>query len=487
MSQNNHEHTLDPQDWDGLRALGHQMLDDMFDYMQNVRERDVWQPVPEDVKTYLQQPIPEGERDEETVYAEFVEKVLPYTMGNVHPRFWAWVMGNGTPLGVLADMLAATMNPNMGGGDHVGYYVERQVLEWYKALMGFPSESSGLLTSGGSMANLVGLTVARNAKAEFDIRAKGLHGAPHRMIVYASAETHSSQQKAIEMLGLGHESLRKIPVNDDYEMQIDALEAAIKEDRAAGHFPFCVVGNAGTVATGAFDDLNRLADICERENMWFHVDGAFGALVMLSPELRHLGKGIERADSVGFDLHKWIYLPFDVGCALVRHRLDHYQSFSLRPDYLTHAQRGLAAGPEWLSDYGVQLSRSFRALKAWMSMQVHGAEKYGALIHQNVQQANYLKKLVEDNPELELTAPVPLNIVCFRYVDTNLSEDQLNTLNAELLIRLQESGVAIVSNSTLKGKYSLRANNTNHRTRQEDLHILVEEVVKLGRQLVNEG
>jgi glutamate/tyrosine decarboxylase-like PLP-dependent enzyme len=344
-----------------------------------------------------------------------------------------------------------------------------------------------LLTSGGSMANLVGLTVARNAKAQFDIRADGLMGASGRMMIYASEETHSSIQKGVELLGLGHESLRKIPVNDEYQIEVEALWDAIQADRAAGHIPFCVVGNAGTVATGAIDNLSALADICQNENLWFHVDGAFGALIMLSPELRPLVAGIERADSLAFDLHKWIYLPFDVGCVLVRHRLQHYQAFSLSPDYLTHAERGLAAGPEWYSDYGVQLSRSFRALKVWMSMQVHGAEKYGALIYQNVQQARYLKKLVDDHPQLERTAPVPLNIVCFRFVDASLNEDQLNALNAELLIQLQEGGAAIVSNSTLKGKYSLRASNTNHRTRQEDLHILVDEVVKLGQQLLNGG
>jgi glutamate/tyrosine decarboxylase-like PLP-dependent enzyme len=481
------EHTLDPQDWTAFRALGHHMLDDMFDYMQNVRDRDVWQPVPEEVKSYLQQPIPEDGREEEAVYGEFVQKILPHTMGNVHPRFWGWVMGNGTPLGVLAEMLAATMNPNMGGGDHVGYYVERQVLDWYKALMGFPHESSGLLTSGGSMANLVGLTVARNAKAQFDIRANGLTGAPHRMMIYASEQTHNSVQKTVELLGLGYESLRSIPVNDDYQIEVAALWDAIQEDRAAGHVPFCVVGSAGTTATGAIDNLNALADICQNENLWFHVDGAFGAMVILAPELRPLVAGIERADSLAFDLHKWIYLPFDVGCALVRHRLEHFQAFSLIPDFLTHAERGLAAGPEWYSDYGVELTRSFRALKVWMSMQVHGAEKYGSLILQDVRHARYLKKLVVEHPQLELTAPVPLNIVCFRYVEAGLSEDQLNALNTELLLQLQESGVAIVTNATLKGKYSLRASNTNHRTRQEDLHILVDEVVKIGQQLLNGG
>src|SRR5579859_6360848 len=249
------------------------MVDDMLTYLESVRERPVWQPTPAEIQADLNQPLPiEGQGAEQT-YEDFVRDVLAYPMGNIHPRFWGWVMGPGTPLGVMADMLAAGLNPNMGGGAHAGNFVEAQVIAWCKEMLGYPSEASGLLVSGGSLANLVGLTVARNVKAGFDVRQKGLQGAPRRMICYASTETHSSVQRAIELLGLGSDSLRQIPVNADYQIDIAALEKAIAADRAAGNQPFCIVGNAGTTNTGAFDDLSRIADICQREGLWFHADG----------------------------------------------------------------------------------------------------------------------------------------------------------------------------------------------------------------------
>jgi aromatic-L-amino-acid decarboxylase len=480
------EETLDPQNWEAMRRLGHQMVDDMLDYLQTIRERPVWQPVPDEVKAKLDTPVPRTPQPPEEIYREFQKNVLPYNMGNVHPRFWGWVMGNGTPLGMLADMLAAAVNPNMGGGDHAGNYVEAEVLNWCKEMMGFPSDASGLLVSGGSMANLVGLTVARNKMADFDIRQEGLQNGRPKMVVYASTEAHSSIQKAVELLGLGSEALRKIRVNAEYQIDISALKAAILEDRKAGRLPFCLVGNAGTVNTGAFDDLETLAEISKQEGLWFHVDGAFGALARLSPGLVMQAAGLERADSLAFDLHKWMYMPFEVGCVLVRNEEDHRRAFSLTPDYLTHAERGLAAGKNWYSDYGVQLTRGFRALKAWMSLKEHGIEKYGRLIQQNVDQARYLARLVDDSGELERLAPVPLNIVCFRYRVEGYDEPALNRLNQELLIRLHESGVAVPSYTTLNGKYALRAAITNHRSRREDFDLLVREVERLGRELVRE-
>jgi glutamate/tyrosine decarboxylase-like PLP-dependent enzyme len=312
-------------------------------------------------------------------------------------------------------MLAATMNPNMGGGDHIANEVEAQVIEWMKTLMGFPAGASGLLVSGGSMANLTGLVVARNTKAGFDIRKEGLQSDHAHLVLYGSTEMHSSIDKAVEVMGLGSNSLRQIPVNAEFQIDIPALEEAIRSDRQAGFQPFCIVGNAGTVNTGAIDDLEKLAEICQRENLWFHVDGAFGALARLVPGARELVTGIEKADSVAFDLHKWMYMPFEVGCILVRREEDHRRAFSLTPEYLMHAQRGLAGGTHWFSDYGVQLTRGFRALKVWMSIKEHGIDKYGRVIQQNIKQAQYLAELVEAAPELELVAPVPLNIVCFRY------------------------------------------------------------------------
>lgn len=480
------EETLDPQDWEAMRRLGHRMVDDMLDYLQTLRERPVWQPVPEAVKTKLAGSVPKVPQPPEEIYQEFQENILPYNMGNVHPRFWGWVMGNGTPLGVLADMLAAAANPNMGGGDHAGNYVEAEVLNWCKEMMGFPSEASGLLVTGGSMANLVGLTVARNKMAGYDLRQEGLQTDRPKMIVYASTETHSSVQKAVELLGLGNDSLRKIPVNSEYQIDISALKAAILADRKAGRLPFCLVGNAGTVNTGAVDDLETLAEISSQEGLWFHVDGAFGALARLSPSLVMRVAGLERADSLAFDLHKWMYMPFEVGCVLIRNEEDHRRAFSLTPDYLTHAERGLAAGKNWFSDYGIQLTRGFRALKTWMSIKEHGIEKYGRLIQQNVDQAQYLASLVDASEELERLAPVPLNIVCFRYRMKGYDEPALNRLNQELLIRLHESGMAVPSYTTLNGKYALRAAITNHRSRREDFDILVREVERIGRELVRE-
>jgi aromatic-L-amino-acid decarboxylase len=481
------EESLDPEDWQSMRQLGHRMIDDMMAYLEKVDQRPVWKPIPDQVKTRLQAPLPLEPQDVEKVYEKFVTDVLPYPMGCIHPRFWGWALGTGTPLDMLAEMLAAAMNSNTGGGDHVANYVEAQVLNWLKEMLGYPIEASGLLVSGGSMANLVGLTVGRNAMAGFDVRRQGVSASPQKMTVYASTETHSSVQKAIELLGMGADSLRLIPVDSQFKIEVSALESTISEDRDAGFHPICVVGSAGTINTGSFDDLGLLADICQREGMWFHVDGAFGAWAALSPQLQPLVAGMDRADSLAFDLHKWMYMPYEIGCALVRKEEAHRRSFSLTPTYLMHAERGLAAGAAWFSDYGVQLSRNFRALKAWISLQAHGAKKYGRLIQQNVDQARYLARLIDASPELELMAPVPLNIVCLRYRAPDLDDTLLNKLNEELLLRLQEGGNALCSHVTIGDKYGLRVGIFNHRSRREDFDAFLREVVELGRKLLDEG
>jgi glutamate/tyrosine decarboxylase-like PLP-dependent enzyme len=478
------EMTLDPERPEEFRALAHRMVDDMLDYLGSVRERPLWRPVPEGVKKTFQEPIPRKPRPEEEVYGEFLEKVLPYPMGNIHPRFWGWVIGTGTPLGVMAEMLAAAMNPNTGGGDHAANYVERQVLDWLKEVMGFPLSASGLLTSGGSMANVIGLTTARNRMAEFDIRVEGLPAAPRRMVMYASLETHSSNIKSAELLGIGREGLRLIPVNDAYEIDIAALEAAITADRAAGFYPYCLIGNAGTVNTGAFDNMDALADVAAREKMWLHVDGAFGACAALSETYRPLTSGMERADSLAFDLHKWFVVPYEAGCVLIRDEEDHRHAFSLTPEYLSHSTRGIHSGPSWFSDYGLELSRGFKALKAWMSFKAHGFDAYTALFEQNIAQARYLAELVEEHPRLEVMAPVPLNITCFRYNPGGLDTEALNDLNNEILLRLHESGIAAPSSTILNGQYVLRAAITNHRSRREDFELVAETVVDFGDALM---
>jgi glutamate/tyrosine decarboxylase-like PLP-dependent enzyme len=477
------EENLDPADWEAMRELSHRMVDDMLDYLETVRERPVWQPIPEMVKTNLSLPLPRQPQGEQAAYEDFLELVLPHPMGNIHPRFWGWVVGTGTPLSAMAEMLAATMNPNVGGGDHVANYVEFQVIDWCKEMLGYPMDASGLLVSGGSMANLVGVIVARNTLAGFDIRKEGLQKCKHRLVCYGSVESHSSVQKAVELVGLGSDCFHQIPVNAEFQIDIPALERAITADREAGYQPFLVVGNAGTINTGAIDDLNWLADICQREKLWFHVDGAFGTVAALAPDLQHLVIGMERADSLAFDFHKWMYMPFEAGCVLVKHEEDHRKSFSLTPDYLEHTTRGLGAGTYWFSEYGVQLSRGFRALKIWLSMKAHGIDKFGRLIQQNVDQTRYLARLVDQTHQLELLAPVSLNVVCFRYNPGVMDEESLDALNKELIPQLHEGGVAVISYTTLNGKYALRACFINHRTRLEDIDLLVEEILRLGSSL----
>ena len=456
-------------------------------YLETVRERPVWQRMPDSTRASFTGSAPRQPEGAEQAYADFTANVLPYPTGNIHPRFWGWVMGNGTPSAALAEMLAATMNPNVGGADHAANLVEAQVIEWCKEITGYAGNASGILVSGGSMANLVGLAVARNASAGFDVRKLGVAAAPGPMVLYGSVETHSSVQKAAELMGLGQANYRQIPVNGQYEVDVAALAAAIAADRAAGRQPLCVVGNAGTVNTGAIDDLTALAELCRQEKLWFHVDGAFGAIAALDPEYRARLAGMEQADSLAFDLHKWMYMPYEVGCVLVRHPETHRDTFSLTPGYLVHATRGTAAGDLWFSELGPQLSRGFRALKVWMSIKEHGLDRFAALVRQNVDQARYLASLVEQHEELELLAPVPLNIVCYRYVAPGLSEEQLNALNAELLIRLQESGVAVPSNAVLNGRYAIRVANTNYRSTREDFDLLVRETVRLGKELAGEG
>ena len=474
--------TLDPENWDEMRALAHRMVDDALIYLQTVRERPVWQPVPAEVANYFKAEAPHEPGSAEAAYEEFKENILPYPMGTIHPRFWAWYMGAGTVTGALADFLAAIMNSNLGGGNHVAGMVEEQVVDWMKEIIGFPPEASGLLVSGGSMANFVGLAAARSAKAGFDIRAEGGKAGP-QLTVYASTEVHSCNQKAVELLGLGSKHLRRIPVREDYTIDLAALKQAIAADRETGYRPICVIGSAGTVNTGAIDDLNAIADLCREQDLWFHVDGAIGAIAMLAQNVKPLLAGIERADSIALDLHKWLHVPFEAGCVLVRSEVVHRNTFSLTPEYLAHETRGLAAG-HWFSDYGLQLSRQFRALKVWMSIKEHGLDRFGRMIARNVDQAHYFGRLVDKDPSLELLAPIGMDIVCFRFNPGGMEDYDLSALNKEILMQLHESGIAVPSYTTLNGRYCLRIAIANHRSRQEDFDLLAREVVRIGKELV---
>lgn len=477
--------TLDPENWAAMRELAHTMIDDAFEWLQTLSQRPVWQPMPESVKQHFESAAPKGPSEPAAVYEDFKANILPYPMGNPHPRFWAWYMGNGTVMGALADFLAAVMNPNLGGGNHVANYVEAQVVAWLRDMLSFPEAASGLLTSGGSMANFIALAVARNARGGTDIRHGGVRAARGPLVAYASREVHSCHEKAVETLGLGSDGLQLVETQADYTIDIDALAGRIAADRAAGKVPFCVIANAGTINTGAVDDMAALADLCAAENLWFHVDGAIGAVAVVAGSVREQLRGMERADSVALDLHKWMHIPFEAGAVIVRDKAAHKDTFCVTPEYLQHDEEGhgLAAGRHWFSEYGLQLTRQFRALKVWMSIKEHGLERFGRMIDRNVAQARYLGELIEKEHELELTAPIGLDIVCFRYNPGGLDTEALNALNQQLLIDLQESGVAAPSYTTLGETYCLRAAIANHRSRFDDFDLLVQKVLEIGRAL----
>jgi len=479
------EASLDPADWGEFRALCHEMLDEALAHLETARARPVWRPVPEAVKAALAEPLPHKPQGAAQVCADFRRLVLPYGTGNTHPRFFGWVHGSGTPGGMLAELLAGAMNANLGGRDHGPVYVERQVIEWCRQLFGFPAEAGGLLVSGTSMASLIGLTVARNAKAGHDVRRLGLGSAAGSLVAYASGEAHGSVAKALEILGLGGAALRRVPVDSGYRMDLDGLARAIEDDKAAGLRPFCVVATAGTVNTGAIDDLAGIAEICRGQDLWLHVDGAFGALAILSKAHKPRLAGIERADSLAFDFHKWLHVPYDAGCILVRRGELQRQAFSSRQEYLAGAARGLAGGDPWFCEYGPELSRGFRALKVWFTLKEHGLAKLGCKVDDNCRQAAALAGRVRDHPRLELLAPVSLNIVCFRFTWPGATPEQLDRINREIVAELQERGIAAPSTTRLGGALAIRVNITNHRSRQTDMDTLVEALLAVGEELLS--
>lgn len=466
--------TLDPNDWSHLRALGHRMIDDLFDQMEQVRGRPVWQPIPSAVRTELRTTAPQKPSDPAKVYADYARLIRPYPTGNTHPHFMGWVHGGGNAVGMLAELLAAGLNANLGGRDHAPILAERQVVGWTAELLGLPPETSGLLVTGTSVANLIAVLVARTAALGAEVRATGLGGA--RLAAYTSEKAHSCVSRAMDMAGFGTGALRLIACDAGHRMNLAGLRDAIARDRADGVQPFLLVGTAGTVDIGAFDDLAALGAIARAEGMWFHVDGAFGALAALSPGLRPLLAGIEAADSLACDFHKWMQVPYDAGCVLVRDPAAHLAAFAQNAAYLRREARGLAGGHPWPCDLGPDLSRGFRALKVWMTWRAYGSAALGEMIAGTCAVARALAGMVDREPALERLAPVPLNIVCFR-----VRGPDADALNREIVADLQEAGIAAPSTTTINGKLAIRAAIVNHRTEVADAAALVAAVLAAAR------
>lgn len=474
--------SLDPEDWAELRRDGHRMLADMFDHLEQLRAQPVWQPPPAERMAALREALPRSPTELRDVHAQFLGSILPYSSGNAHPGFMGWVQGGGTAVGMLAEMLAGGMNANLGGRHHMAIEVERQMLAWTREIFGFPTSASGLFVTGTSAANFMGVLIARTRSLGPPVRSQGLAELGRGLTAYTSAAAHGCITRAMEMAGLGAEQLRVIGVDGEHRIQLPALRRAIAADRAAGKTPFLVIGTAGTVDVGAVDDLSALAGLAEAERLHFHIDGAFGALAMLAPELAPRLRGIERADSLAFDWHKWGQVPYDAGFLLVRDGELHRRTFAAEAAYLRRAERGLAAGEWWPCDYGPDLSRGFRALKTWFTLKTYGADAMGRAIVQTVSLAQRLAARVAAEPELELLGPAPLNIVCFGYNSPNFDRmKDADRLNAAIVADLHEAGRVAPSLTTIGGRTAIRAAIVNHRTSAADVDALVNSVLVLGR------
>jgi aromatic-L-amino-acid/L-tryptophan decarboxylase len=471
------QESLDPPDWDALRAQGHRMLDDIVDFLARLRDRPLWEPMPSSTRARFSASLPSAPSDLAAVHDAFLRDIMPFCGGNVHPGFMGWVQGGGTAAGMLAEMLAGGLNANCGGRDHAAIEVERQILRWSREIFGFPEPASGIFVTGTSMANFIGLLVARRAARGIEVRRHGLAGCK-QLVAYTSTAAHGCVANSVDMAGIGLDGLRLVATDARHRIDLSALRSAIAADRRAGLQPFLIVGAAGTVDAGAIDDLDGLADLARDEGLWLHVDGALGALAVLAPDLAPLFTGIERADSLAFDFHKWAQVPYDSGFIMVRDGALHQSTFAAPAAYLRRETRGLAGGSPWPCDFGPDLSRGFRALKTWFTLKTYGVEQLGRIISQTCALAHYLESRVAAAPELELLAPAQLNIVCFGY--RCAAPDRIN---GEIVIALQEGGLVAPSTTTICGRLAIRAAILNHRTERRDVDALVEGVLTQGARI----
>jgi glutamate/tyrosine decarboxylase-like PLP-dependent enzyme len=473
-----------------FRRAGHALVERIAELLEGLPDRPVTPgEAPDVVRSALggPRPLPERGVDPESVLAEATELLLEHSLYNGHPRFWGYISGAPTPIGILGDMLAAAINPNAGAWvlSPMASEIEAETVRWIAELVGYPIDCGGLLVSGGNMANFVGFLAARaHAGSDWGIREKGLRaGGALPLTVYVSAETHTWIQKAADLFGLGTDAVRWIPTDADLRMDLDALRTRLAEDRAAGFRPMLVVGTAGSVMTGVVDPLPELAELCRAEGIWLHVDGAYGAFAAASPEAPESLRGLALADSVAVDPHKWLYAPLEAGCALVRRPDALREAFAYHPPYYYFGVEAVN-----YVDWGLQNSRGFRALKVWLALRQAGRSGYERAITQDILLARRITRAAEEHPELEALAG-GLSIAAFRYVPADLRERRgaesveayLNELNEAIQARLEKSGEAFVSNAVVRGRYALRPCIVNFNTTVADVDALPGIVVRLGR------
>ena len=475
------EFDLDPEE---VKRLGYRAAELVAAHTAGLREGPVFGKVGDSAGVF-DQPLPETGRSADEVLDATRDHVLTHPFGNSHPRFFAFINATADPLGTVAEYLAAGMNSNCWGGDHAAIHVEDRVVRWLAEILGLPASAEGILTSGGSMANFTALAAARRAMSP-DVRETGFAGTPP-LVVYASDEVHNCVDKAVDLLGIGRLQLRILPTDDRFRLRTGDVKKAIASDRRAGLRPAIVVGNAGTVNTGAIDPLEELADLCAREELWFHVDGAYGAMACVSKELRPLFAGLERADSVAADPHKWLYMPYEAGATLVREPGRLADAFRRPAAYLVHDPDSPVAGPVSFNDRGPELSRGFKALKVWMGLQRHGRRGYAAAVEHDVAMARFLADEVREREDFELLAEPGLSIVNFRFrpAGVALGDNALDGLNRRIVNRLVGSGAFFFAPTILRGRTSLRVAIVNFRTQEDDLRALLDEAAHAGRGLLD--
>src|SRR5262245_39564123 len=473
-----------------IRRVGYRVVDTIASYLTSLPGRPVFQPCPPElIEDFSEQPLPQAGQDVESLLDEFGAKVASHPFGNGHPRFFGWVNSPPAIIGVFAEALAAAMNPSCAGGNHAAIYVERQVVEWFKTLIGFPEKGSmGLLVSGGSMASLTGLAVARHVKLP-GVRQQGMQNLPQRAVAYLSVEGHTCLRKALELLGFGSDNIRAIPVDDSLKMQVPHLEEAIRRDLEGGNCPVVVAASAGTASTGTIDPLREIRNLCHRHGVWFHIDAAYGGPAVLTARYKDELSALKDADSLALDPHKWMYVPVEAGLSLVRDGAAMRDAFSLVPPYIrTDGNSAGVLGLPWFSEYGFQQTRGFRALKVWMALKFHGLDGYTASIERDLSLADQLATRVRQSSDLQLVTVPSLSIVCFRFAPMSLRNDEakLNQLNKRLLEAVQLGGNAFLSSTTINGTFCLRACVINHRSTEQDIDFLVAHVRQTGERLLSE-
>lgn len=474
-----------------FRALGHRLVDQVAEFLEGLPSRPVTvNESPSELQAILGDPsLPEHGVPAKAIVDDAAAKLFAHSLFNGHPRFFGFITSSAAPIGAFGDMLAAAVNPNLGGFvlSPIATEIERRTIRWLAEFLGYPTDCGGILVSGGNMANFVGFLAARRAKAPWDIRADGLRAGPAQLVVYASRETHTWIQKAADLFGLGLSAIRWIDVDEKQRMRVDALERAVAADRKAGLLPFLVVGTGGSVSTGAIDPLDVIGRFCHDQDLWFHVDGAYGAPAAALPESPAELKALAHADSVAFDPHKWLYAPMEAGCTLVRDPAHLVGAFSFHPEYYVFGTAGDEA-PTNYHEFGMQNSRGFRALKVWMALRQAGREGYVRMIRQDIALTTALHQAVAREPELEAMT-CSLSIATFRYVPPELdprdpsATEYLNELNNAILLRLQAEGEVFVSNAVIDGSFALRACIVNFRTTRRDVEAVPGIVVRVGREV----